>query len=322
MRRVLGKSGIEVSALGVGTWAMGGQLWDGDQPRGWGPSDDAESGRALRRALELGVTLYDTADTYGAGHAEELLGTVFADVRDQVVIASKWGCLHDSATRRMLGEDGSPEYLRKEVEVSLRRLRTDRIDVYQLHLGGLEIGRALELRDVCEELLEEGKIRSYGWSTDDATRAAAFTGGSVVQAEMNVLEDRPDLYPVVEEHDLALLCRGPLAMGLLARSSWDDVTLPADDVRTSGAEWVRFFHDGKPTPEFLTKRAAVRDVLTSGGRTLAQGALAWIWARSGRAVPIPGCRTVAQVEENAGALSHGPLTPDQLAEAESILRPS
>jgi aryl-alcohol dehydrogenase-like predicted oxidoreductase len=109
-------------------------------------------------------------------------------------------------------------------------------------------------------------------------------------------------------------------MGLLARENWDDA-LPADDVRASNAEWLAFFRDGRPTPEFLAKRDAVRDVLTSGGRTLAQGALAWIWARCPRAVPIPGLRTAAQAEQNAGALTYGPLTPDELAQVEGILRP-
>jgi len=320
--RTLGRSGIEVSALGVGTWAMGGPLWDAGSPRGWGPADDEASARALRRAFDLGITLYDTASNYGAGHAERVLGSALGGVRDQIVIATKWGYTFESDTRQATGEDDSPEFVRASLTASLRRLGTDYVDVFQLHLGGLDPARAAALRDVCEELVADGLIRAYGWSTDDPARAEVFAAGkhcTVVQAELNVLNDRQDMYPVLDAHDIAMLCKGPLAMGLLARSSWDD-RLPTEDVRSSGVEWMRFFTDGLPSPEFLSKRDAVRDILTSDGRTLAQGALAWIWARCDRAVPIPGVRTVAQAEDNAGALAHGPLTPDQLSEVERILR--
>lgn len=323
MTRTLGKSGIEVSDLGIGTWAMGGPFWAGEQPLGWGPSDDAESEKALLRAFDLGVTLYDTADVYGAGHAEELVGRVFAGVRDDVVIATKWGNVFDAATKQLTGTDGTPEYLRSAVEASLRRLGTDRIDLYQLHVGDLDVALAAELRDACEELVAAGKIRWYGWSTDDPARAAVFAEGAhgtAVQAQVNVLHDAPDMYAAVDEHDLALLCRGPLAMGLLTGRMTAQTQLPEDDVRGKSPSWMRFFVDGRPSPEFLARRESVTEVLTSDGRTLAQGALAWLWARNAHTLPIPGCRTVAQVEENAGALSHGPLTPAQLTEVESILR--
>jgi aryl-alcohol dehydrogenase-like predicted oxidoreductase len=320
--RTLGRSGIEVSALGLGTWAMGGPFFSGEVSLGWGPTDDAESERALRRAFDLGVTLYDTADAYGTGHAEELLGRVLAPVRDQVVIATKWGNVIDPATRRLTGADGSPEHLRRALDASLRRLGTDRIDLYQLHLNDLDLALAAELRDACEELVAEGKIRGYGWSTDDPARAALFAEGphcTAVQAEVNVLTDAPDVIDVAESRGLGLLCRGPLAMGLLARTSWDE-GLPADDVRRSGVSWMRFFTpDGRPSPGFAAARDALRDVLTSGGRTLAQGAVAWLWARSGSTLPIPGVRTVAQAEENAGALRHGPLTGAELAQVRSVL---
>ncbi|GLZ32793.1 aldo/keto reductase [Lentzea sp. NBRC 105346] len=291
-----------MSALGVGTWAMGGPWWGGDQPLGWGPADDAESVRALRRAFEMGVTLYDTADTYGCGHAETVLGEALRDVRDDVVIASKWGYTFDAGTKQATGEDASPEYLRSAVEASLRRLGTDRIDVYQLHLTNLEFPLALELRDACEELVAAGKIRWYGWSTDDPARAAFFATGehcTVVQARLNVMEDAPAMIAVAEEHDLAVLCRSPLAMGLLARESFD---LPRDDVRALAPEWMEYFVDGQPSPAFFSAREALRSSLTAGGRTLAQGALAWLWDRSPRLLPIPGCRTVAQVEENVSPL--------------------
>ena len=309
---------FEVPPLGIGTWAMGGPFSSPEgEPVGWGPADDGTSLKALRRSFELGVRLFDTADVYGCGHSETLLGKAFASVRDEVVIASKWGCGFDAATRRMTGNEGSVEYLRRAVEGSLRRLGTDRIDLYQLHIGDLSLSDAAPLRDECEALVAAGKIRSYGWSTDDPGRARFFCEGEhgvAAQADINVLFDNPEMYA----GDFAVLCRRPLAMGLLARETFG--SLPADDVRVTNPSWLRFFVDGEPSPDFLKAREAIRDVLTSGGRTLVQGALAWFWARSPRLVPIPGIRTVAQAEENAAALSFGPLTPAELAQIESALR--
>jgi aryl-alcohol dehydrogenase-like predicted oxidoreductase len=170
----------------------------------------------------------------------------------------------------------------------------------------------------------EGTVRAYGWSTDDPARAAVFAAGphcAAVQHTLNVLDDAPEMLALCEEHDLASVDRSPLAMGLLSERVTADTVIAPGDVRHRQPEWLRWFTGGRPGPDFLARRDAVRDVLTSGGRTLAQGALAWAWARSPRTVPIPGCRTVAQVEENVGAMAHGPLTPEQFAEVEAVLRP-
>jgi aryl-alcohol dehydrogenase-like predicted oxidoreductase len=322
MRRLLGRSGVEVSALGVGTRAMGGDMYAGDQPLGWGAVDDAESGRAIRRALDLGVTLFDTADAYGTGHAEELLGRVLAPVRDQVVIATKWGNRIDPATRQLLGEDGSPAQLRSAVHESLRRLATDRIDVYQLHINGLPPAEAADLVPVLEDLVAQGHVRSYGWSTDNPAGVEVFAQGShcaVVQHELNLFSDAPAVLALCDKYDLASLNRSPLAMGLLSDKVTADSSFGADTIRGRAPAWLKWFRDGRPAPEFLARRDAVREILTSGGRTVAQGAIAWNWARSPRTIPLPGCRTVAQVEENAGALAFGPLTPAQFAEVGRLL---
>jgi aryl-alcohol dehydrogenase-like predicted oxidoreductase len=165
-------------------------------------------------------------------------------------------------------------------------------------------------------------IRTYGWSTDrsDAVRAfSSLPGCSVVQQGLSVLDDaNPELLALCEEFDLASINRGPLGMGLLTGKFTPASTFAADDQRHV-AEWHPGFRDGRPTADWLDKLAAIRGVLTSEGRTLAQGALAWIWARSPRTVPIPGFKTVAQVEENCGALAAGPLTADQMAEIDRIL---
>lgn len=326
--RVLGSSGIETSALGMGCWAIGGPWSFNGAPAGWSVVDDDESLRALGRAFELGVTFFDTAANYGAGRSERLLGQAFRGRRDAVVIATKFGYDVDEDGRSVVAYDGDEpnsdvaSRLRKDLQASLQRLDTDYVDVYQLHVGGLSIERAVEARDVLEELVAEGLIRTYGWSTDrvDAVRAfSTLSGCGVVQQGLSVLDDaNPELLEICEELDLASINRGPLGMGLLTGKFTPASTFASDDVR-HGAQWHPGFRDGKPTPEWLGKLEAIRAVLTTERRTLAQGALSWIWARSGRTVPIPGFKTVAQVEENCGALAAGPLTADQLIEIDSIL---
>ncbi|MEU2419628.1 aldo/keto reductase [Streptomyces sp. NPDC007851] len=319
--RALGRSGIRVSALGFGCWAIGGEWQDADgQPLGWGRVDDEESVRAVHRALDLGVTFFDTADTYGAGHSERVLGRALGKRRDEVVVATKWGNVFDEQTRTLTGADDSPAYVRRALTASLRRLGTDHVDLYQLHLSDADPARAAELRDVCEELVGEGLIRGYGWSTDDPDRAAVFAEGphcTAVQHTLNVLQDAPELIALSEELELAAVNRSPLAMGLLGGRR---TGAGAGDIRSRPPAWLPGFGDGAGADAAWVERIeSVRSVLTSGGRTLAQGALAWIWARGPRTVPIPGFRSVAQAEENAGALAKGPLTAAQLAEIDRLL---
>ena len=163
-----------------------------------------------------------------------------------------------------------------------------------------------------DDLVAAGKIRTYGWSTDRADVIRPFAtspGCGVVQQGLSVLDDtNPELLALCEELDLASINRSPLGMGLLTGKFTADTTFPSNDQRHR-AQWHPGFKDGAPTQDWLDKLAAIRDVLTSNGRTLAQGALAWIWARSPKTIPIPGFKTVAQVEENCGALDKGPLTP-------------
>jgi aryl-alcohol dehydrogenase-like predicted oxidoreductase len=322
--RTLGRSDIRVSALGFGCWAIGGEWSSPDgQPLGWGTVDDEESVRAIRRALDLGVTFFDTADAYGTGHSERVLGRALGKRRSDVVVATKWGNLIDEERRLRVGQDDSPEYARRALTASLRRLDTDYIDLYQLHLSDAEPERAAALRETCEEFVREGLVRAYAWSTDDPERAAVFAEGPhcvAVQHRLNVLQDAPELLALCEEQHLASINRSPLAMGLLTGKQAAGRALPSGDIRNSPPDWLPGFTEGKGADEEWLRRVdALRDVLTSGGRTPAQGALAWIWARSPLTVPIPGFRSVAQAEENAGALAKGPLTAGQLAEIDGIL---
>jgi aryl-alcohol dehydrogenase-like predicted oxidoreductase len=318
MERVIGNR--QVSALGFGCWAVGGPFFDTQgKPLGWGEVDDDESIAAIRRAIDLGITFFDTADVYGAGRSERVLGAAIAGRRDELVIASKWGNVFDEETKVRHSSNDTPEYMRMAIRATLNRLRTDYLDVYQLHTAP-SVADAEALADTAEDLIEEGLIRGYAWSTDDPERAAAWAsrpGCVAVQHECSVLHDAPEIIALCEEHDLASVNRTPLAMGLLGRR---DHTRPATgaDIRTEAPEWLRFFADGVPTAEWAARVDGLRDILTSDGRTLAQGALAWLWARSDRTIPIPGFRDVAQAEDNAGALAHGPLTPEQMKEIATL----
>ena len=321
MRRTLGDS--TVSALGFGCWAIGGPFGRDGASAGWGEVDDDVSVAAIHRGLELGVTFFDTADVYGTGHSEQVLGRALGARRDDVAIATKFGNVFEEGAGRIVGADVSPGYVRRACEASLRRLGTDRIDLYQCHVGDLERPVAEEVAGTLEQLRDDGLIRAYGWSTDDVSRASWWAGRdgcAAVQHHLNVLEDAPDMLALCEAQGLASVDRGPLAMGLLSGKFTAESRLPSDDVRGSGAAWLTAFDaEGRPEPAFLDQLAAIRDVLRSDGRTLVQGALAWLWARSERTLPIPGFKTVAQAEENAGALAHGPLSAAQFAEIDRIL---
>lgn len=306
----------------MGCWAIGGPFWADDKALGWGDVDDRESIRALRHAFDLGARFFDTADVYGTGHSERILGQAFARHRGDVIIATKWGNTYDEERRALLEPDVSGAYVRRALDASLRRLGTDYVDVYQLHLSDVSPADAAPLIDVLEVLVEDGKIRTYGWSTDDPGRAASWSAApncSVVQHELNVLSDAPEMLALAEREKWASINRAPLAMGLISDGYSMRSRLPDDDVRVNGPAWMRYFKDGRPAPGWVSMRDAIRDILASDGRTVAQGALAWNLARSPHTIPIPGCRTVAQVAENLGAIEHGPLSASQMAEINAIL---
>jgi len=309
--------------MGLGCWAIGGPFWAGETPQGWGEVDDEESIRAIHAALDLGITLFDTANVYGAGHSERVLARAFAGIRSRVVIATKFNFVFDETTRQVTGSDPSPAGIRAACEGSLLRLNTDYIDLYQFHDNDFPPDKAEPVRETLESLVEEGKIRTYGWSTDYPERVEVFARGpkcTAVQLQLNVMDDNPAVIALCEKYDLAALNRGPLAMGLLTDKYSTDTRLAADDVRgKKSPDWMKYFKDGKPNSEWLSKRDAVRQILASNGRTVAQGALAWLWARSRKTLPIPGFRTVAQVKENAGAMQFDPLTMEQMREIDKLL---
>lgn len=323
MKRTLGSSGLEVSALGMGCWAIGGPWMMGDQQAGWGAVNDEDSIQAIHCALEHGITFFDTAANYGCGHSERLLGKALAGKRTQVVIATKFGYAVDEAAKQVSSYDNDPNgekvvsNLRQDCEASLRRLNIECIDLYQFHVNSYPPAKAAPVRDALEELVAEGKIRFYGWSTDNAEGARVFATGKhcvAIQHDLNVIRDAPQVLAVCDEFGLASINRSPLVRGAITGKYNAQSKFQHTDVRDRESfqqQWL------KPS---LEKLDDLRQIFTSSGRTLAQGALAWIWARNARTIPIPGIRNVAQATENAKAMDFGPLTEQQMKEIEQLMK--
>lgn len=322
MKRRLGKSNIEVSAMGMGCWAIGGVwTWVGvEEPfaAGWGKVDDTDSIKAIHSGIDAGVIFFDTAANYGAGHSERILGQALAGRRDKVVIATKFGHIVNEAERTVYGEDDKIlDNVRQDCENSLRRLDTDYIDVYQLHAGDYDPEKAPLVREILEELVKEGKIRAYGWSTDLPDRAKIFAEGkncTSIQFALNVFQDNKKVREVCKENDLAGINKSPLSRGLLTGKFTADTTFQEEDIRHG---WS--FKSGTGA-ESLGQLDDLREILTANGHSLAQASLAYIWALDERMIPIPGFKSVEQVEENAGAMNLGPLKEDQMIAIEEILQ--
>jgi aryl-alcohol dehydrogenase-like predicted oxidoreductase len=272
LRRTLGRSGLQVSALGLGTARIGGLDWQRHDLTVRYRQDQVDAAsRAIHRALDLGIDFFDTADVYGGGHSERILGRALAGRRHQVVIA---------------------------------------INLYLFHIRDYDLERAEEVRDTLEYLVDEGKIRHYGWSTDDLERARFFAQGShctAIEHRLNILIDAPEMLALCDEYDLASINRIPLALGMLSGRWTASTQLSADDRRSEFFEIPRFLED-------LERVRAMGQVLTRDGRSYVQAALGWIWARSPRTVPVPGFRTVEHVEEDAEAMRLGPLSEKQMHE--------
>ena len=311
----------EIAPLGMGCWPIGGPMFSGAEPLGYTNADDGESIRAIHAALSAGIALFDTAAVYGAGHAERLLARALKG-RPEALVATKIGIAIDEEKRQLLGEETDPRAVLPAIDRCLARLERDRIDVLFLHLNDLSVPQAEPLFEAMERAWGMGKVRAYGWSTDlsASVRAVADRPGFMaVQHAMNIFIDAPGMQATVQEKGLHAFIRSPLGMGLLTGKYDAASVMPAGDIRATANTVTGYFRNARPNPLFLAQLDAVRDLLTSGGRTPAQGALSWLWAKSDRNVPIPGARTVAQIENLAGALAFGPLPADIMDEIERML---
>ncbi|WP_424982923.1 aldo/keto reductase [Maritalea sp. S77] len=303
-----------IPALGLGCWAIGGPYWADAIPLGLGKTDDDTALEALKTALDCGIAYFDVADVYGAGHAEELLGKALTG-RNDVVIATKFGHKFDETSKQVQGRATSAADIREAVHNSLRRLKREKIDLYELHLEGLKADEADQIADTLDSLVDDGKIGQYGWVTDlstDVQHWAELSHFAAVQHEFNLLNPASELRDICTKQSLISICRAPFAMGLLshqinhANSFGDADSLPE--------HLAHYLHGDDPQ----ARLAKIHDLLRTDGRTIAQGALGWIWATDKNALPIPGFRTSDHVKENAKALEFGPLPIDVVKELNAL----
>jgi aryl-alcohol dehydrogenase-like predicted oxidoreductase len=309
--RKLGNTQLQLSAVGFGLWTVS-TSW-------WGAEDDRQGVDLLRRAYDLGVTFFDTADTYGNGKGETMLAEALGHVRDKIVIATKFGYDFHSHQgerkgQRELPQDFSPAFVRHACEESLRRLDTDYIDLYQLHNPRLPAIESDELFETLEELKSRGKIRHYGAALGPAIGweeegVAAMRGRSLdsLQIIHNMLEQDPGrrLLAVAAEEDVGVLVRVPHSSGLLEGKFTEKTTFPPGDHRSHRPrEWLI---DG------LKKLEQLHFLHEGTGRTIGQAALQWLLATPGIASTLPNIYDAEQLGEFAAASDTPPLSDDELA---------
>lgn len=322
MKKLLGKSNIEVSALGLGCWPIGGHWGTDKEPYGYGETDDKESIRAIHAAIDNGINFFDSSVVYGVGHSEKVMGQAFKGIRDKVVIATKFCNTIDEENKIVTGVDNSPKGIRSSLEGSLRRLGTDYLDVLIFHDHGYPAEKAEKQRSTLDELVKEGKIRGYGWSTDYVDKIMAFNKNDnniVAEVEFNIFSGNTELLKYMEENKISAMARSPLAMGLLTGKYNKSSVITGRDIRIQDIEWMTYFKNGKASIDHLERLEAAKEILTSNGRSLVQGALAYLWGKSDMFIPIPGFKTVEQVVENANAMEFGALTKDQVMEVEKLV---
>jgi myo-inositol catabolism protein IolS len=314
--RAFGKTGWHINEIGLGCWEFGGAIQLDGKPDGHTGVTDQESIATIRRAVELGVNFFDTADMYGWGHSEELVGAALKAYRDKVFIATKAGFWHDADGNRTLNE--SKDYILRACEASLRRLQTDRIDLYQCHLWRTE--RWAEFLDAFEKLHDQGKIRSFGVSTNDFDMVQRFNERgnlSAVQGNYNLLDRGAEREVLLycQQHGLAFIARGPLAMGRLSGKYARDSQFDANDIRSKFLEG-----DGrKAFEQQLDTVDRLKPIATKGGMTMAQLAIRFVLSHPGISVLIPGSKNRAQLEQNVAAGSLAPLTSETLAAIDQAL---
>jgi len=289
--RQLGAQGPMVSAIGLGCMPMSGV---------YGSTDDADGIATIHRALDLGVTLLDTADMYGDGHNEQLLARTIAGRRDEVVLATKFGITGRDLRTTELTVDSSPEYARTAVEASLNRLGVDHIDLYYLHRRNPDVPIE-DTMGALAELVQAGKIRHIGLSEVNAhtLRAAhAVHPVTALQAEFSLFTRLDvDVQTTCWELGIGVVPYSPVGRGMLTSSvrSFDD--LDKDDFRRGLPQW-----QPENLPSNLALADRVREIAEDVDATPVQVALAWLLAQGDHVVPIPGTRKIANLEENVAAV--------------------
>ncbi len=305
-KRKLGNSGLEVSAIGLGCMGLS---------HGYGPAVDKENGIALiRAAFERGVTFFDTAEVYGPFENEKLIGEALEPFRDQVVIATKFGFQDGDATKSV---DSRPERIRQVAEESLKRLRTDVIDLFYQHRVDPNVPME-EVAGTVKDLIQEGKVKHFGLSeagADSIRRAHAVQPVTALQSEYSLFwrEPEKEILPLLEELGIGFVPFSPLGKGFLTGTITKDTKFSEGDFRTIVPRF---------TPENIEANLALVDIVKAIAEerkaTPAQIALAWLLAQKPWIVPIPGTTKINRLEENLGATTLE-LTPDDLRQIQSAL---
>ena len=303
--RALGKTGLEVSEVSLGLWAVGGDAW--------GPVQDEESLAAMRSAFDAGVNFFDTADVYGRGHSEELLGQFLAEIpREDVYIATKVGLWRGRQPNPYVDE----QMIIEDCEASLRRLGVEYIDLYQDHVWWDENTEVFTA--ALRRLKEQGKVRFVGLSANGHDYVRHFDdaigGMDTLQLDYSLLNREPEneTLPYCQQHGIGVIVRGPLAMGKLTGKFSADSTFAEGDIR---GDWV---NSDNREAYLADLEAAERLSFLADGRTLAQAALAYVVAHPAVSTTIPGAKRPSQVEDNVAAVDH-PLTEAELARIQAAL---
>jgi len=305
-KRQLGRSGLEVSAIGLGCMGLS---------YGYGPATSKEQGiELIRAAVERGVTLFDTAEAYGAGANEELVGEALQPFRDRVVIATKFGFRNGDAHA---GLDSRPERIRQVADASLKRLRTERIDLFYQH----RVDPAVPIEDVAgviKDLIAAGKVRHFGLSeagADTIRRAHAVQPVAAVQSEYSMWWREPEekVLPALEELGIGFVPFSPLGKGFLTGAIDESTKFDKNDFRNTVP---RFTSEARQANQVLVE--LLRDLANRKHATPAQIALAWLLSRKPWIVPIPGTTKLSRLDENVGAVSVR-LTSDDVANIDLAL---
>ena len=312
--RPLGRTGFRISSISFGAWAIGGDAW--------GKTDDAESMRSLHRAIDLGVNFIDTADVYGDGHSERLVGRLRRERREEIIVATKAG--------RRLSPHVAAGFTRKNLEAfverSLKNLDTDALDLLQLHCPPPDVYDMPEVFGILDDLVAEGKVRFYGVSVErveEALRAARYPNVQSIQIIFNMFRPKPaeQLFPVVREKRIGVLARVPLASGLLSGKLRRDSTFAATDHRRYNRHGESF--DAGETfsgVDYETGLRAVEELraLVPPDATMAQLALRWILMFPEVSAAIPGAKDARQTEDNVRAADLPALSDDVMARARDV----
>jgi aryl-alcohol dehydrogenase-like predicted oxidoreductase len=299
--RTLGKTGLKVSEVGFGAWAIGGNNYGNS----YGPTDDAVSILTVERAFELGCNFYDTADVYGHGHSEELLGQALRKHRDEVILATKVGgdFYHDPPRMNF-----DLDYLEFASEKSCERLQTDHLDLYQLHNPPAQLLKNGKIFEGLEKLKDSGRIRHYGISIHDPQEgllSMKYGQPAAIQVVFNLLrqEAKNQLFQTAREQNVAIIAREPLSNGFLAGKFTIDSIFPSGDIR---GNFPRNYLSG------LIRASQQLRLLESKTRTLAQASIRFVLDHKDVSTVIPGAKTPQQIEEDIKASELPSLTGEEI----------